>query len=343
MIVMVCSSIAASGPMQDDKKKEYEKTFQCNDETILNIENKFGLVEINTWDKKEIYVKVEIIAETRSTSRADRLLDDIEVAFSESNSNIFCETKIANNKNGNNESFEINYTIYMPETNPLNIRNSFGDVSMGNRKADLKLDVSYGSFRVGEVSGYADIKLSFGKGSSISKIEKGEITVKYSDLEMEEAHALELNCGFSDIEIGKVEALELQAKYGDIKIEEAIEIVAEVQFSGFVIDRLEGKLIMEANYVGNFTIGRLSQNFTLLDIEGKFGSYEIGLEPGLNADIEAEFSFADLNVSSDLDVAFNYKIKETNKSYYKGKIGKGHPDKKIKIDSGYGGARITID
>ncbi|MEQ9467498.1 MAG: hypothetical protein RLN88_08805 [Ekhidna sp.] len=335
-------AVAVTARDQDQKKKFVEKNYKVSATTKLRIDNKFGKVEINSWTKSEFEIKVEIIGKGRTEDRAQRILDAIQIDITEGSAEIVFETEIDDAKNKNEEGFEINYTIYMPESNPLEIKNSFGDVTMGNRSNDLNIDVSYGSMRVGDVSGDSRIKLSFGSGG-VGYIKGGEATIKYSNFEIERAERLDLTQGFSDIEIGEVDDLELESKYGKVEIEKAGKIDADAHFSGFDIEELTGSLELDCSYLGDFSIDRLAKTFTLIDIDGKFGSYEIGLVDGINADINAEFSFADLKISSDVDATFNYRVKESNRSTYKGKIGKGDPNKMIRIDSSYGNLRLKMD
>ena len=327
---------------QDKKKKYVEKNYKVTATTKLKIENKFGEVEINSWTKSEFDVKVEIIGEGRNEERSQRIMDAIEIDITEGSSKIVFETKIADSRQKNGEGFEINYTVYMPETNPLEIKNSFGDVILGDRKNDLDINVSYGSMRIGDVSGDSMIKLSFGSGSA-ENIKDGEATIKYSKFEIESANKLDLTQGFSEIEIGEVSDLEMKSKYDKVEIEKAGKIDADAHFSSLDIEELTGSLELDCSYLNNFRIDKLARTFTLVDIDGKFGSYEIGLEAGINADINAEFSFADLKYSSDVDATFNYRVKESNTSTYKGKIGKGDPNKMIRIDSSYGNLRLKMD
>ncbi len=327
---------------QQEKKKYVEKNYKVSATTKLEIENKFGDVEINSWDKNEFDIKIEITGKGRSDERAQRILDAIEIDITESSAEIVFETEIGNLKNKNEEGFEINYTVYMPDSNPLEVKNSFGDVTMGNRDNDLDINVSYGSMKVGDVKGDAKIKVSFGSGS-IAQINDGEATIKYSNFEIDKANILDFTQGFSDIEIGEVADLEIESKYGKVEIEKAGKVDADAHFSGFEIEELTGSLELDCSYLGDFRIERLAKTFTLVDIDGKFGSYEIGLESGLNADINAEFSFADLKYSSDVDATFNYRVKESNRSTYRGKIGQGDSNKIIRVDSSYGNLRLKRD
>jgi acylphosphatase len=337
--LLVLTAFFGYARQQSEKKKVIEESYQVSTSTLLKLNNKFGRIEIESWSKNEFDIRIEIIARGRNEERSQRILDDIDIDMDESSSAISIETLVDRMKNKNNEGFEVNYFISMPEENPLDIKNSFGDVTMGNRLGDLDINVSYGSMKVGDVKGATDLRLSFGSGS-INKIGNGDMTIKYSSFNIESAEILEMTQGFSDVEIDEVKELELESKYGGVEIEKVHEIEADVHFSSFEIDELTGKLELESSYIGDFRIKRLANSFTLVDIEGKFGSYEIGLEPGLNANIEAEFSFADLKSYSDVDVEFHYKVKESNKSIYKGKIGQGDDNKMIRVDSSYGNLRL---
>lgn len=341
-VFLLLTATVFAGGKQEQKKKYVERNFKVSATTLLKIENKFGKVEINSWEKNEFDIKVEIIGKGRNEDRAQNILDAIEIDITEGTAEIVFETEIAKTKNKNEEGFEINYTVYMPDANPLDIKNSFGDVTMGDRKNDLDINVSYGSMRVGDVSGDSQVRLSFGSGS-IGVVNDGEAVIKYSSFEIESAKKLDLTQGFSEIEIGDVDDLEVESKYGKLEIEKANKVDADSHFSGFEIEELTGSLELDCSYLGNFRIDKLAKSFTLVDIDGKFGSYEIGLEEGLNADINAEFSFADLKYSSDVDATFNYRVKESNRSTYKGKIGNGDSNKMIRIDSNYGNLRLKMD
>lgn len=327
---------------QYEKRKYVEKNYSVSSETELKLENKFGGIEINTWAKNEFDIKVEIIGKGRTEERAQRIIEAIDIRIIEEGSSIAFQTRINSSKSNNKEGFEINYTVYMPSQNPLAIKNSFGDVLMGDRDGDLKLHVSYGSFKLGNIKGYTELKLSFGSGS-MNAITNGDVVVKYGNFDMESADKMELTQGFSDLDLGVIKNLTFEGKYGEINIEKANKVEAELHFSGFEIEELTGSLKLKCSYLGHFKIERLTKNFTLVDIDGKFSSYEIGLEPGLNANIDADFNFADLKVHSDVEIDFHYRAIESNRSTYRGKIGNGDKNKIIRIDSSYGNLKLKQD
>lgn len=338
ILLIVSTSIFAEKKQDVEKRKVIEKSYQVNSNVLLDISNRFGKVHINTWDKNQIEVKIEVIARRRSEVRAQNLLDKINIDIDETSSGIHFMTNIKNGINNRGyESFEINYTVDMPKSNPLRLNNSFGDTYVGDLENDVDLKISYGDIRIGKFTGKSKIKISFGEGE-LKLIKIGEIKIKYSDVEIEELGVVRLEQEFSDVEIEKAETMDLTSKYGDIEIGTVIGIKGSVGFSGFEIDRLIKELDLETSYTGGFRIGEVSKDFSKILIEGKFGSYKLGFEDGLNATLNAKLKFCDLNYSN-IDIDFKYKVKEDFRAEYRGKIGDGNGGE-IRIISNYGDVRF---
>lgn len=321
-----------------EKKRKIEKTYQVSGQQTLDITNKFGKVHINTWDKKQIEVLIEIIARGNSDERAMKILNRIDVDINESSSRIIFETILKGNMNNNNdESFEINYEISMPKSNALKLKNSFGDTYLADCSGELDMEVSYGGLQAGRLTGKSNVEVSFGDGN-IDRMDKGDLLVKYSDVDVDELGNVNLELGYSDVSIEKGNRLEVECKYSDFKLGEVSALTGEVGFSGFRIGKLRKSIDMETAYSGDFRIDEVANNFESINLEGKFGAFRIGLSDGTNSSFEAKLKFCELNYS-DINLDLNYKVKEDFKSEYRGKIGNGSGGK-IYIESEYGDVKL---
>lgn len=338
LIIILLSLGTAYAGQDTELSDKIDKTFKVSRETLLSIKNSFGKVEVTNWDKNEFHVVVEILVEANSDQRAQRMMDAIEVKYTESGQGVYFTTSIDNINNKSGESFKVNYTVKMPQENPIEIKNSFGDVYLSDRKGDAELDVSYGALKAENLFGNNEVEVSFGKGY-IDRLERGEITIKYSDVEIESSEDLEMDTQFSKVSIGTVEKLELEAKYGSIEIGTVSDLNADASFNGFSIETLTGSLELDASYVSGFEIESVKSTFNLIDIRGKFGSYELNLDDDVSADLEATFEFSDLK-SSGLNVEYSYRVKDGHESEYRGKIQGGNSAKRIIIDSSYGDCKI---
>ena len=99
VIISCLSVLLASAKDQDEKKKVIEKSHKVNTSTVLRIENKFGKIEINSWDKSEFSIKVEMIAKARNEDRAQRILDNIDVDVNESSNTFRSQFELGTNSN----------------------------------------------------------------------------------------------------------------------------------------------------------------------------------------------------------------------------------------------------
>lgn len=339
VLVFVGSTVEArtNTGLDYEKTKKISKSYEVESNVKLDIKNTFGKVHINTWDKKTLTVDIEIIARMHNESRAQGLLDKIEVAIMESSSTISFETKLGNLKNRDREEFEINYTVNMPKKNPLRLKNSFGSNYLGDLAGDNEINISYGDLRFQNLTGTSDIKISFSDGT-IRSIKKGEVEVKYSDVEIDEIEMAKFEQGFSDIEIRKAGTLDMTSKYGDVEIGVIKGIRGYVGYSEFSIDRLEVEMDLDASYSGGLTIDEVAKDFREVIIDAKFGDIRISFEEGANFRFDTEVSFSEFSYSG-LPLEFDQKIKEDFKGRYKGKAGTGNGGY-VRIESSYGDIRF---
>jgi len=336
--MMAIRSESVAGRLDVEKKKTIEKSYEVKSNVTLDIKNSFGKVHVNTWGKNLITVKVEVIVRRRTESRALDLLDRIDIDITESGSQIKFETDFnggINNKNS--ESFEINYDITMPKSNPLRIKNSFGDTYIADIDGDVNLKLSYGDVRLDNMNGDSNIKISFCDGT-VKSIAKGTLELKYSDLSVDRMGMVKLEQSFSDLEIESAGTIDLTAKYGDLDIGTVQGIKGYIGFTDVRIDRLDLELDVEASYAGDFTVDEIGKNFTKIIIDGKFGDYDLGFEQGASGTLEVELKHCDLRYSR-LDIDFHYQVKEDFRSEYRGEIGNGIGGK-VKIYSSYGDVRL---
>ena len=338
VILLLCTTGIARA--DSEKRKSVNKSYKVSSSTYLQLSNSFGKMHVETWERNELKVDIEIVARASSDDRAQELLDRITIDIVDSNpsSSVSFSTSIGNNKSGRNTSFEINYTVSMPATNRLNLKNSFGDVYLGDMTGNVEIDVQYGNLKAGKLTGDSEVKLAFGSGySEIDVMDRGDLKVSYSKLGVEMIGNLDVNSSFSTFEAEKAGSIDLVAKYGEVEISEIDVLEADVNFSGFELGKVNKSLVLDIDYGGSLDIG-VSKSAQLFDIESSFGPVNIELESGINASIEAYLSFCNLRYDES-KIEFSKIIKERTSSEYVGKIGTG-AGTTIKIISKYGDVRI---
>lgn len=174
----------AAGDDDSEKRKTISKSYTVTADDKLRIENSFGEVRINTWEKNEIKVDIEIVAKSNTDERAQELLDEINVDEHRDGNTISYKTNIGDAGNGSHRNknsskgFQIDYKIYMPSANRLQIENSFGETIVPDFNGEVNLTSKFGSLNTGQLRHVDAIDVEFGS-ASIGSINGGKATFKY--------------------------------------------------------------------------------------------------------------------------------------------------------------------
>ena len=222
-----------------EKKKTLTKSYSVSSEK-LNIENKFGMVEIHVWNKSEIKVDVEISVSAHTEDWAKSVINDIQVEDSRSGNTIRFKTLFVEDldkkegKNGRDkrikkyenkntsQNMEVNYAVYMPASNPLVIDNQFGPIILPDYKGEVDLTSKFGKITTGNLSDVKNISVEFGK-AMLGNIPGGSLSIKYSSATIARLSGnIKINLEFSTkvfLNIDKdLSGLDLKASYSTVNV-----------------------------------------------------------------------------------------------------------------------------
>jgi hypothetical protein len=110
--------------------KEIKKEFPVNQNTRLEISNKYGNVDVVNRTDQALSIRVNIKVNIKDKERADALLNMIDIQINQEGDVVRAVTEIDDNFgrmfkgfNMGNDGLEINYSVSMPKTLPLNLSN----------------------------------------------------------------------------------------------------------------------------------------------------------------------------------------------------------------------------
>ena len=322
--------------------KRISKSYDINSDTKIEIKNKYGNVIINKWDKNVLDLKVKIEAKGKSDSKTQKILDAIEIDITDriSSGQLSIETEIGSISG--NSSFSVHYEISMPNTNPLNLSNSFGNVYMGSYKGNLDVKVKYGQLMAEDLDD-ASIRVEFSSAKcEIETLKSGKLDLRYSKMAIEDMGAVEISGQFSDLEIENAGSIELDGRYGNIEIENIKSLKGNIQFAGLDIEHLEESIMLETRHGDGINIDQVSNGFKEIDIEGQFSSIDITMESGSTAQLQFDLQFGNLKAHGE-GINFTKVIKDHNTSEYKGYLAKSNAPSLIKVSTKYGNIRFDVD
>jgi hypothetical protein len=184
----ISPAFAHTGDQLVEKTKTYTKSYSISGSDKITLDNQFGEMKINTWDKNEIRVDVRIEAKGSTEEIAQRILDNIYIEDSKNGSSISFMTKMKNkNMNWNNDKkkeykehgMKIDYTVNLPSGNYLSATNQFGPMSITDYRGQVTLVSKFGSLTAGKLNNVKEVNVEFGE-ARIESVNGGKLTVKFS-------------------------------------------------------------------------------------------------------------------------------------------------------------------
>ena len=299
LIIAVCFVGGGFSAFADEYEKVSEESFSVSKNASLTIQNRYGDILLNTWDKDEVKITVSVICETARKDKADRFFEKVDIEIQGNKDAVRAETHLRFN-NSKVKSFAINYTIYAPASLTFYLNNRFGDVFLPDLGGALILDLQYGEFSVGRLlNDKNQLDIAFSEGE-IAFFEAGLIDIEYSELEIESAKIITVDSDFSDISIEKAALMNVETGYDEIEIGEVDELIIESDFSEINITLLNNRLNGNLNY-GELDLERTRSSVSDIYLTGKFTEIYCGLNAGITWKFLANAEFTDIDFSHDVN------------------------------------------
>ncbi|GAB2984902.1 hypothetical protein GCM10027049_23880 [Mucilaginibacter puniceus] len=308
-------------PLQDDNDadkqvKTYSKSYAIDAGTRLDIDNRYGKVTVNTWSKNEFKVDVQIQVTANKADDTRKFIDRISINDSRQGQTVFFKTNIDKESQpglfgskNSSRKIEINYVIYMPAQNALNITNKYGNVELPELNGKLVINCAYGNLQAKSLSNPANqIKVSYG-----------------------------------DARIGSLKATDLDISYGSLVLGSVDKLNADVKYSSAKIGTISTSGIINVKYGSGIQISNLDENMRNLMVDAKYSNIKLGLS-NEDADFDVTVHYGSFNYGNHL-VNILKTENEEKKGFnptktFKGHVGKGNIARVININSSYSSVKF---
>ena len=372
--LMMATVTFASGPVQQTEPQQKEQTeqkaqeftqtikkeFSINATGTVDLSNKYGQVNVHTWDRGRVKVEVTIVVEARSESSAQSVFDRIKIEFDNDDNLVKAETSIEESKGwfdwgGNNRTeFQVNYEVFMPESCDLKLSNKYGNATVEAISGAANVKVKYGNFELEGIGGDLSVTLGYGNGTVV-KARDVSAEVAYSTLNLNEAQDVDFDTKYSKLYVDKgavikatesrydhfgltkIERFKIDSRYGNVEIGEAESVIANSKYTDYRIDRLSDNGDFALQY-GGLRVDELAKGFSEMNLEGKYSDFKIYVEEGASFTLDAATNYAGVDYPSALNVSYE-KDKSTS-HVVKGHIGTEGARSIIKAELQYGGLKV---
>jgi len=340
-ILVITSAFAVSEEFSKNLHKEYD----ADAKTTLIIQNKFGDVDINNWDKNKVSIDVIITVDHRNEEKAKELIDYINVKFSQTGNTIEAITEIDDKFNRGNtfifnddkKEFSIDYKVNIPKNISLDVTNKYGSLFINEIEGYAKIAVKYGNLKIkkitrANVKPLSEIYLGYSNGT-IENAKWLNLTLKYSKLEIEECKALIAVTKYSKLYVDKASSIVCESKYDEYRIGKITNFVSSSAYTGIDINEVYKKLEIDNRY-GSIDVDYVPVNFEKIDIENEYGNIDIGIDPNASYNIDGYAKYADIDYPHEGRVS---RIKESTSLQVEGLVGTDSNTKSIvKLQTKYG-------
>jgi hypothetical protein len=332
--------LANDKPQKSEKRKTIEKTFTVNKDALVDLKNKFGDMDISTWDKNEVSLFVEVIVKGNNENKVMDALERIDVDIESSNARVYAHTQFNNAKKNwsNNLNFEINYTVKMPKSASLVAENDYGALLIGDLDGKATLDCDYGKLIAGNLNHPdSSIEVDYTNNSEVAYFAGKVVDADYSDIIFDRAEDVDLNADYTKVAFEQIKTLHYDMDYGSLQIGKGGRIIGNSDYTNVKISYLISGIEFESDY-GSLKITELDAKFEKVQLDGSYTNMKIGVSKDANFSFQIDLRYADFDYDESMNYTFTRKIKDGSKRYYEGSVGTGGG--KITAKGSYGGVDL---
>lgn len=326
-------------------KKEIVKEVASSPNDVIEISNSSNDIIINTWKENKVKVVMNCKIESKDSLETEKLLKTIEngeikksdgkismdfgyLGFKTGSTQlvetalppVYHKTKIKTDEGTKItvKTFDIDITVYIPETNELNLKNSFSDITLGNlqNKATLTLSSSHlkgNDFKELELTG------SFSK-IKFNNAEKAKVTLSSSEFEANKINELNVKSSFSEVEAEECGTATVASSSDSYELEKINKISGLASFSEFKIGQLAQSLDLKTSS-GEVEVGNVKNNFEQIKISGSFSSVDLKMKDNASYQFDCTSSFSDVSLPKNKNNVKHTSDEFENNKTFSGIIG----------------------
>jgi hypothetical protein len=348
--ILLFAAFSVANAQDEGVIKKFHQEYNVNKDTKLEIQNKYGNIDVKNWDQDKVTIDVKITVQHPDKQKAAKLLEYINISFEQTGNDIKAITSIDEKFNhsnwfnfgGESREFSIDYTVMLPSNLDVNLNDRYGDIYIDELTGPVQVYLKYGNMKANKiVRGNSEPLNLISLAYSHAAIEESnwlKIDMKYSKLNMGNSKALVVVSRYSKLRVDDCSSIVADAKYDEYRIGKLANFVCESAYSDMEFDEITKKISLTSRY-GDFKVASVPEGFEEIKVNSNYGGIRIHINSAASYNIDGSAKYAHIEVPSEGKLN---RIEENTSMSISGLVGRDSNTKsKVTIETAYGSVNLT--
>ena len=346
LLTLLCIGTTVNSGAQFTQKRIFERKEPVTRETTLEINNKYGTVEVTVWKKDSVSIRAEIEAQAPNQERTDKMIKGINIEISSTKYFIRAQTEFEQSLNMILENFkgmtkklipydskvQINYYIQAPPYMNLRIENRYGDIYIDQNSSDVNISLSNGSLKANTLSKISQLKVSFGN-VVIKNAGDCNIDGSFSEFIIDESDHIRVKSISSRYDIKQVKTLLVESRRDKFYIGTATTLTGDSYFTQLRVNRLLSDTDLSARY-GDTYFELIENSFRTINVTSSYNDLTLNFEPSASYNLEIRNTGTSVILpSGNADIKREVLNEEKREYIHTGTVGRNPDSRVVKINA----------
>src|SRR5208282_2331801 len=283
LLVSAFPALASENWPQDEVTRNFDKTLTLGAGQSVRVEHKFGEIKVHGESGREVKISAVIRAQASSHDEAESFAQKIQIEVQQTAEGVSIRTIYPPEENkwfhiSKNSSWSVRYDIALPTDAALNIRNSFGSVSVARVHGAVDVENGYGSLTVQD-SGPVRLNNSFGSIELTGAAGNTAVNNKNSSVQVSDVKGtLDVQDRFGSITVRNIQGgATITGGNGAITLDGAASASVTTSFGSVDTKNIRGDLSVHDNngnvdivtIAGSLEVSDSFGNVTFTDVKGR--------------------------------------------------------------------------
>lgn len=288
LVLFPIAGAMASGQAIYNGKKELQ--YKVSSTGALDVYNKYGKVVVRNWDKDSVKIIIDYSISAKNDTKLENAISNLQFDATHSMDYVSCRTVFGNKDIGKQAKWmfddvigvsdvTVNYKIYLPASNSLEIESSFGDIVLEDRTGETTINLSHGDLIAGDFVKKAKLTNSYGK---IRVGTANYLSLKASHckgVSVTKADFIYLKSSFSEIRVINADRIKLNSKKDKISIDKTGKIYGKCSLPEMHVYELTKSVNLSSSLPGSIVFDKIKNSFSEIILNTKFTDVELRFEP----------------------------------------------------------------